>query len=107
MKMSDQDRKDAAGMQARMLSLLQDRIAKMKPMFVKIYADTYTEEELDGIVAFYKGPAGQAMLLKMPILIQRSMAMSQQMMSDLMPEIQKMAEEEAAKRKDKQTTPAK
>jgi hypothetical protein len=39
------------------------------------------------------------MLQKMPQLMQRSMAVSQQLMSDLMPEIQKMAKEAGEKAK--------
>jgi hypothetical protein len=74
-------------------------MGKMKTMLVQVYADTYTEEEVDGILAFYKSPAGQAMLQKMPQLMQRSMAVSQQLMSDLMPEIQKMAKEAGEKAK--------
>src|SRR5262249_30390931 len=33
---------------------------KLKPAYVKIYADQYSDDELDGIIAFYKSPAGQA-----------------------------------------------
>jgi hypothetical protein len=40
----------------------------LEPAYVKLYADTYTEAELDGILAFYKSPAGQAMLTKTPQL---------------------------------------
>jgi hypothetical protein len=34
----------------------------LEPAYVKLYMGTYTESELDGILAFYKSPAGQAML---------------------------------------------
>ncbi len=53
----------AAEIQNRMMQLIQDRLSweKFKPAFVQLYADTYTDEELDGIIAFYKSPAGKAM----------------------------------------------
>ena len=38
----------------------------LKPEFVDIYAKTFTEDELNGILAFYKSPAGQAFLTKSP-----------------------------------------
>jgi hypothetical protein len=38
----------------------------LQPEFVNIYAKTFTEQELDGILAFYKSPAGQAFLTKSP-----------------------------------------
>ena len=82
-------------MQQRMLKLLHDTLTwdKMKPLMVKAYADTFTENEVDGILNFYKSPPGQAMLEKMPLLMQRSMALGQQMVADLMPQIQKMTQD--------------
>jgi uncharacterized protein len=38
----------------------------MKTSFTDIYVKNFTEEELDGIIAFYKTPAGTALLGKMP-----------------------------------------
>ncbi len=98
-EMSDQERKAAQDIQVRIAEVFQDRMVQMKPMIVKIYAETFTEEEIDGILSFYKSPAGQAMVQKMPQLMQRSMAVGQQMMGDVMPEIQKMIEEAKAKEK--------
>ena len=92
-------RKNADEFEDRVMALTEKRLATMKPMLVKVYADTYTEEEIDGILAFYKTPVGQAMLRKMPELIQRSMAVSQQVMGEIMPEIQKMVQEQAEKTK--------
>jgi hypothetical protein len=40
--------------------------AVVEPAYVKLYSDAYTEAELDGILTFYKSPAGQAMLTKTP-----------------------------------------
>lgn len=83
----------------RIMALTEERLGKMQIMLVQVYADTYTEEEIDGILGFYKSPAGQAMLRKMPVLMQRSMALGQQLMGDLMPEIQKMTQETQEKLK--------
>jgi len=95
--MSPEARKAADEMTNKITALIRERWDKMRPQFVKVYADTYTEEELDGIVAFYKSPAGQAMLTKMPDLMKRSMALAQEMVSDVAPEVQKIATEAAAK----------
>ncbi|MGC9197809.1 MAG: DUF2059 domain-containing protein [Acidobacteriaceae bacterium] len=35
---------------------------QLEPAYVKLYMNTYTESQLDGMLAFYKSPAGQAML---------------------------------------------
>lgn len=61
---------------------------KMKEDYITLYADTFTEEELKGIIAFYKSPAGQAFIQKQPELMKRSMELSQKLMLKLMPAIQ-------------------
>jgi hypothetical protein len=82
-------------MQKKLAALLADRMSwdKFKPAFIRIYDETFTEEELNGIVAFSRSPAGKAMLDKMPLLMQRSMAVGQELMGDLAPEIMRMTEE--------------
>ena len=72
---------------------------KFKPAIVQIYAEVYTDEELDGILAFYRSPAGHAMIEKMPQLMSRTMAVAQKLMGDIQPEIEKMVKESAPKDK--------
>ena len=66
---------------------------KIKDDYIRIYADTFTEEELKGIVRFYKTPIGQKFIEKTPELMRRSMEISQKQMRELMPKIQKMIKE--------------
>jgi hypothetical protein len=79
-------------MREKLLSMMAVRINKAKPALAKVYTDTYTEEELDAILTFYKSPAGKSLIQKMPEVMQRSMPVMMQMMSDLQPEIMKMVE---------------
>ena len=81
--------------------MIADRMSwqKMKPMYVKIYDETFTEEELTGILDFYRSPPGQALIGKMPALMSKSMALAQQAMGDLMPEVRKMVEDISGKAK--------
>ena len=79
-------------MQEKILSMMAVRMNKAKPALAKVYIDTYTEEELDAILTFYKSPAGKSLIQKMPEVMQRSMPVMMQMMSDLQPEIMKMME---------------
>lgn len=92
-EMPAEKRAKASEMQGKIMALIADRLSKAKPELVKIYTDTYTEEEIDGILAFYKSPAGKALLQKMPQVMQRSMPVMMQLMGDLQPEIKKMTEE--------------
>lgn len=66
---------------------------KLKPDYIKLYADVFEEEEIDGMVAFYKTPAGHAMIEKMPTLLARSTEIAQRQMAGIMPEIQKTVED--------------
>jgi hypothetical protein len=63
-----------------------------------LYADTYTEQEMDGIIAFYKSPAGEAMLAKTPAIMAKANELVQQQMATVMPEIQKLIKDAAAQK---------
>ena len=60
---------------------------KMEPLYLKLYQDTYTQEEIDGLNEFYSSPAGQAYLAKMPMLMQRTMQLMQTTMQSIMPRL--------------------
>jgi hypothetical protein len=93
--MSPEQRQQAEALQQKMMAMIADRLSweKAKASYVRIYSETFSESEIDGILAFYKSPTGQAMLDKMPQLMQKSMEISQQLMGDLMPQIQQMTEQ--------------
>jgi hypothetical protein len=57
--MPAEKRAKASEMQAKIMTMIADRLSKARPALVKAYADTFTEGEIDGILAFYKSPAGQ------------------------------------------------
>jgi uncharacterized protein len=63
---------------------------KLEPMYVRIYQKSLTQEELDGMIQFYRTPSGQALINKMPLIFQNSMAEVQQMMAPMMQRIQRM-----------------
>ena len=90
--MPAEQRAKAGEMQGKMMALVAVSLSKAKPALAKVYADTYTEEEIDGILAFYKSPAGKALLQKMPEVMQRLMPVMIQMMGDLQPQMKTMME---------------
>jgi len=61
---------------------------KMKEDYIALYAETFTEQEMRDLIAFFKTPSGQAFVTKQPEVLRRSMAMSQKMLMRLMPKIQ-------------------
>jgi hypothetical protein len=65
----------------------------LEPQYVRLYTDTYTEEEINGIVAFYKTPAGAAMIAKSPELSAKSLQLVQSKMAALQPQLKQMVED--------------
>ena len=61
--------------------------AKFEPEYIKIYGDVYSEEEIDGILAFYKTPAGLAMLAKSPAITSKSAQLSQERLKVIQPQM--------------------
>jgi hypothetical protein len=91
--------KQSEELQSKLVTILTNALSweKIKPIYVKLYADTYTEQEMDGIIAFYKSPAGEAMLAKTPVIMTKSNELVQQLMATAMPEIQKLIKDATQK----------
>ena len=62
----------------------------LEPEYTKLYADAYTEQQLDDLLTFYRSPTGQAVVEKTPILLKESSAFAQQRMSAVTPDLQKL-----------------
>lgn len=62
--------------------------AMMKPMYVQVYSETFTQEEIDGLIAFYESPSGRAFIAKMPMVLQKSMSFLQNRIDGLMQRMQ-------------------
>ena len=65
---------------------------KMKPHYIDIYVELFDSDELAGLVNFYSSPVGKSFISKMPLLIQRTMELSQAQAVELIPEIQALTE---------------
>lgn len=73
---------------------------KIKPTVVQVYTETYTDQELDGILAFYHSPAGQALITKSPQLMNRTMQLVQTQMSEVQPQMRQANEDFTRKMKE-------
>ena len=63
---------------------------------VDLYAETFTENELKDIVAFYKTKTGQKTLEKIPEIMQRSMKIGQTRVMQNMGELKQLVDKEKA-----------
>ncbi|MCX6967980.1 MAG: DUF2059 domain-containing protein [Verrucomicrobia bacterium] len=98
-KMSENDpaaMQKAKASQEKLFALIYDEMSweKLKPLMAAVYAESLTPDEVRGVTEFYKTSAGQAFLNKQPVIVQKSIAMQQKMMMDLMPKIQAVIKSE-------------
>jgi uncharacterized protein len=96
--LSAEEEKRLDAMEAKMLAVMRDELswARLKPMTMQIYRESFTQSEVDGLIAFYQSPAGQAFVEKMPMVMQKSMLITQSRMKPMMERIQQIAQEAAA-----------
>jgi hypothetical protein len=69
---------------------------KLEPMYLRLYKESFSEEEITGMLAFYETPTGQAVISKMPVLMQKTMQETQKMFSATTPKLQKVMKQFAA-----------
>ncbi len=86
---------------AKFVAVMREELnwGKMKPMFVQLYRDTFEQEEIDGLLAFYRSPVGQTFVNKMPLLMQKAMALGQSQMQAVVPKMKTAIESAIAEAK--------
>ena len=67
----------------------------LKDDLIKIYCKYYTDEDIKGLIAFYKTPLGKKVLKQTPQIASESMLIGQKAVQDNMAELIKMLEEPA------------
>jgi|ERR1700724_1225856 hypothetical protein len=96
--LSPQLKKDIEKRQAEMMSILKEMLDwhKLEPMYIRVYEKTFTQPEVDNLIAMYQSPGGQALLNKMPIVLQNTMNEMQPIMQPIMQRIQRMQQDVVA-----------
>ena len=75
--------------------------AKLKPEFVQVYAETFSQAEIDAMIQFYSSPTGAGLVDKMPQVAQRSAIMMQKRMGPVMQRVMQVVKDEAPKQQPK------
>jgi hypothetical protein len=75
--------------QQKVLAVITNQMnwSAMEPEFADLYAKSFTDEQLDAILAFYKSPAGTTMVEKLPLLTNQGMQLAQQRMVAIQPQL--------------------
>ena len=99
--LTDEQQKIMDEMQVKMVALLKEEMSwdSMEPVLVDIYKKSFTQPEVNGMLDFYKSPAGQAVIAKMPVVMQNSMQLMQSKMRTMMPRLQQLQQETMEKLK--------
>ncbi len=61
---------------------------KVRAIYLQCYKETFSQDEVDGIIAFYKSPAGQAISEKYPQVMQKAQTMMQAKMAPMSTKVQ-------------------
>ena len=81
-----------ADFQKKLLGVLEPQIGwdAMKPALADLYAKSFTEDQMDSIIAFYKSPGGAALMEKMPGINQQANEILRTRIVALQPQVRQM-----------------
>ena len=60
----------------------------VKPLYMQVYSETFSQEEIDGLIKFYASDVGQSYANKLPVVMEETMAISQQQMQPMLQRMQ-------------------
>jgi hypothetical protein len=83
---------------AEMKALLKEMLdwTKLEAMYVRVYQRSFTQKEVDDMIAMYQTPAGQTLLNKVPLVMQNTMGEMQQIMQPIIERLRQKQQQIAA-----------
>lgn len=80
---------------AKTIAVLRDQLsyAKLKDVYLQAYRDTFSQDEVNAIIAFYNTPAGKAMVEKTPLVMQKASTLMQARMGPIIQQMQTITEQ--------------
>lgn len=77
-------------MQSSMMALMKAELdwSVVEPLYISVYRDIFSQEEVDGMIAFYRSPVGMALTEKLPLVMERSMGAMQARMGPMMQKLE-------------------
>lgn len=97
-KLTAKQQKQMDEIRTKVVAIMREELSWefMESMMMEVYTKTFTQEEVDGMLAFYASPAGRSVISKMPVAMQHSMEIMQHRMSTMIPKLQQMQKEMVA-----------
>lgn len=83
---------------AKVSKIMDEEMAwdRLKGDYMQIYRESFSQKEVNDLIAFYESPTGRAFVQKMPIVMQKSMVLMRQRLGPMVQKIQQAAQETAA-----------
>jgi uncharacterized protein len=94
-KLTAAQQKQMEEVRTKVVAIMREELSWefLESMMMEVYTKTFTQDEVDGMLAFYASPAGRSVITKMPIAMQHSMEVMQQRMTTMIPKLQQMQKE--------------
>lgn len=88
--LTDEQKRILTESRSRAMELVKQHLnwETLEPAVLAAYRDTFTQEEIDGMLKFYRSPSGQAVVAKMPQVMQRMMMQMQGQLQTLAPQLE-------------------
>jgi hypothetical protein len=96
-------------MHAKVAALMKQQLdwsTTLEPIMVESYRDTFTQQEVDALLGFYGTPIGKSVADKLPVASQQMVRLMQQRIREMMPQIQEIVRDSAARIKAAADSPA-
>ncbi len=88
-------------MQDRLVALMREELdwKRMEPQVIELYRNTFTQQEVNGMLAWYTSAPGKAVLAKEHLLTQQMADYAQERVQDLVPKLMRLQKETVAQLK--------
>jgi hypothetical protein len=82
-------------MRAQIIAAMRDTLdwKKLEPLFLDVYRRTFTQEEVNDLLAFYRSPSGRSVVDKLPTAMQQAGQAVQGMMPAFIHRVQEIRDD--------------
>jgi uncharacterized protein len=106
--LNDAQQKIIDSMTDKMVVLMREQLdwASIEPKMVQLYRDTFTQHEIDSMLAWYDSPTGRSVIAKQPVVMQQMTDYAQLHVKDMVPKLLKLQKDTIAQLRAAATAPA-
>lgn len=100
-ELNDAQKKIFEEMGTKLMAVMKEELSweKLEPTFIEVYRRTFTQDEVNGMLAFYRSEFGNALIEKMPTVMRTSTELMMEHVKAMMPRLQELQRDFAAQLK--------